>query len=181
MNRPRRPRMKQALHVGGLLEQLLSGLGLDERLRQARALVIWEEVVGPQIAAHTRARKLRDGVLEVGVDQPTWMQQLQLMKPQILRKLNAELGDAPVRDIFLKRGKLAPRAGAAPEPGVPWRRTPLDAAEQQQLAQLVAGLDDPELRREMTSLLGKQLRLHKARTQQQATDSQSASTPPRGR
>ena len=72
----------------GLRRILLASLGLEERLQQYRALLLWDEVVGPQIAARTRPEKIRDGVLEVCVDQPTWMQQLQLLKPQILAKLN---------------------------------------------------------------------------------------------
>lgn len=181
MRKTHRPRMKQAAHVGGVLDGLLAGLGLDERLRQGRALVVWEKVVGPQIAGHTRPHKLRDGILEVGVDQPAWMQQLQLMKPQILRKLNAELGDMPVREIFLKRGKLAPRPVAAPDPGLSWRQVTLDKGEQERLTQLVALIENPELRAEMARLLSKQLRLNKARMQRPTVvDGKTAATEPRG-
>ena len=103
MSRPRRPRMARAAKAGDLLDSLLQGWGLNERLQQYRAVLIWDEVVGAQIAARTRPERIRDGVLEVCVDQPVWMQQLQLLKPQLLAKLNAQLGDAPLRDIFLKR------------------------------------------------------------------------------
>ena len=96
MRKPRRPKMKKAALAGDLVEKLLKGFGLDERLQQYRALIIWEEVVGPQIAARTRPIRIREGILEVNVDQPTWMQQLQLMKPKILTQLNAELGKATV-------------------------------------------------------------------------------------
>lgn len=165
MSRPRRPRMRKATRAGDLLSGLLAGWGLDERLRQYQALVIWDEVVGPQIAARTKPEKIRDGILEVCVDQPTWMQQLQLLKPQILAKLNARLGDAPLREIFLKRGKVTAQAPAAVKAPVPvWRNVTLTSAESAELKTLLAGITDEELRRDMESLLVKQARLMKARS-----------------
>ncbi|MEJ2698369.1 MAG: DUF721 domain-containing protein, partial [Desulfuromonadales bacterium] len=95
--------MKTAAAAGSLLRQLLGQWGLDRKLREYRAWELWDEVVGPQIAARARPAKLRDGVLEVGVDQAFWMQQLQLMKPKILSSLNARLGEVLIRDIFWRR------------------------------------------------------------------------------
>jgi len=160
--------MRRAAKAGDLLGTLLAGWGLDERLTQYQALLIWDEVVGPQIAARTKPEKIRDGVLEVSVDQPTWMQQLQLLKPQILAKLNARLGDAPLREIFLKRGKLTARTAAASKTPAPaWRTATLAPAEITELKTLLTGVADEELRRDLESLLSKQLKLTKAKNQKQ--------------
>jgi hypothetical protein len=163
----RRPPMRRAAQVGILLDTLLAGWGLDQRLHQYRALLIWDEVVGPQIAARTRPEKIRDGVLEVCVDQPTWMQQLQLLKPQILAKLNAQLGSSPLREIFLKRGKVAPqpaRTGRGNPAQPAWRGVVLPAEELSRLQELLAGVTDAELRGELERLLTRQARLTRART-----------------
>ena len=162
MRRPRRPRLKQAARAGDLVDKLLKGLGLDERLQQYRALIIWEEVVGPQIAARTRPIRIREGVLEVNVDQPTWRQQLQLMKPKILAQLNAELGKATIKDLYLKRGKVSVRAEKQAEPPPAWRMVQLDESEKQQVTGLLTSIEDPELRDEMEKFLLKQMRLLKA-------------------
>jgi hypothetical protein len=154
--------MKEAARAGDLVEKLLTGLGLDERLHQYRALIIWEEVVGPQIAARTRPVRIRDGVLEVNVDQPTWMQQLQLMKPKILAQLNAELGKGTIRDLYLKRGKVNARMGKETEPPPAWRLVQLDDDEKQQVEDLLTAIEDPELHDEMEKFLLKQMRLLKA-------------------
>jgi hypothetical protein len=154
--------MKKAALAGDLVEKLLKGFGLDERLQQYRALIIWEEVVGEQIAARTRPIRIREGVLEVNVDQPTWMQQLQLMKPKILAQLNAELGKNTIKDIFLKRGKVHVRADKEAEPPPIWRMVQLDDAERKQIEDLLIEIDDPELRGEMEKFLIKQARLLKA-------------------
>ena len=162
MRRPRRPRLKKAAHAGDLVDKLLKGLGLNERLQQYRALIIWEEVVGPQIAARTRPIRIREGVLEVNVDQPTWRQQLQLMKPKILAQLNAELGKATIKDLYLKRGKVSARAVKQEEPPPAWRMVQLDESEKQQVTELLTAIEDPELRDEMEKFLLKQTRLLKA-------------------
>lgn len=164
MKRPRRPRLKQAARAGELVDKMLKGLGLDERLQQYRALIIWEEVVGPQIAARTRPVRIREGVLEVNVDQPTWMQQLQLMKPKILVQLNAELGKTPVKDLFLKRGKVNVRFDKPVEPPPAWQRVELDDDEKQKINGMLMTIADHELRAEMERFLVKQMRLLKAET-----------------
>ena len=162
MRRPRRPKLRQAARAGDLVDKLLKGLGLDERLHQYRALIIWEDVVGPQIAARTRPVRIREGVLEVNVDQPTWRQQLQLMKPKILAQLNAELGKATIKDLYLKRGKVNVREEKQVEPPPAWRMVQLDENEKKQVEELLTAIEDPELHDEMERFLLKQMRLLKA-------------------
>ncbi len=162
MRKPRRAKLKQAANAGDLVSKLLKGFGLDERLQQYRALIVWEEVVGPQIAARTRPIRIREGILEVNVDQPTWMQQLQLMKPKILAQLNAELGKATIKDLFLKRGKVHVRAEKTVAPPPAWRMVQLDDNEKQEIKATLTRIEDPELRDEMERFLVKQMRNLKA-------------------
>lgn len=155
--------MARAAKAGDLLDSLLQGWGLNERLQQYRAVLIWDEVVGPQISARTRPERIRDGILEVCVDQPVWMQQLQLLKPQLLARLNTQLGDSPLRDIFLKRGKITGSTATGAAPATPsWRTMALSGEEESELRGLLAGIDDQELRRGLESLLVKQTKLSKA-------------------
>jgi len=133
VRKPRRPKLREPARAGDLVDKLLQGLGLDEKLHQYRALIIWEDVVGPQIAARTKPVRIREGILEVNVDQPTWMQQLQLMKPKILAQLNAELGKATIKDLFLKRGKINLRLDKQPEPPPAWRMVQLNDSEKKQV------------------------------------------------
>ena len=163
MIRRKRPPMRQAAQAGELLEKLLHNFGLDKRLQQYRALIIWDEVVGPQIDAHARPSKIRGSVLEVCVDQPAWMQQLQLMKPQILKKLNEQLGEAEIKEIFLKRGKVPPpMEEEAPVPPA-WKSVHLDLEERKQIDEVLTAIDDPELRTRLERMLSKQARLLKTR------------------
>ncbi len=62
--------------------------GLKRRLDQASVIPEWDDLVGPQIAAVTTPHFVtQDGVLVVSVASAAWMQELQLMSPEILRRL----------------------------------------------------------------------------------------------
>lgn len=162
MRRPRRPKMKEPVLAGDLVDKLLHGLGLDERLHQYKALIVWNDVVGPQIAARTRPIRIRDNILEINVDQPAWMQQLQLMKPKILASLNAELGKTTIRDLYLKHGKVNVHPDKPVEPPPAWRMVQLDSNEKQQIEDLLSAVQNTELKDEMEKFLKKQMRLLKA-------------------
>lgn len=72
------------------LSTYLKKSGLTRRLDQASVIPEWERLVGPQIAAVTTPRSVtKDGTLLVGVRSSAWMQELQLMSPEILRRLGA--------------------------------------------------------------------------------------------
>ena len=163
MRKPRRTKMREPALAGELVDKMLHGLGLDERLHQYKALIIWNDVVGPQIATRTRPVRIRENILEVNVDQPAWMQQLQLMKPKILAQLNAELGKATIKDLYLKHGKVNVHPDKPVEPPPAWRMVKLDDNEKKQVEDLLSAVEDAELKNEMEKFLKKQMRLLKAR------------------
>jgi predicted nucleic acid-binding Zn ribbon protein len=63
-------------------------------------LAVWNDAVGPQIAAHTRAESLRNGSLTVAVPEATWRQELTWQKEDLIRRLNAAVKRDIVRDIY---------------------------------------------------------------------------------
>ena len=72
------------------LKAYIKRAGLKRRLDQASVIPEWEELVGPQIAAVTTPHFVtQDGVLLVSVTTAAWMQELQLMSPEILRRLGS--------------------------------------------------------------------------------------------
>ncbi|HEV3318396.1 MAG TPA: DUF721 domain-containing protein [Solirubrobacteraceae bacterium] len=64
----------------------------------ARVQEMWERVVGPAIAGSARPSAERDGVLTVICAAAVWAQELDLMGPELIERLNAELG----RDTLLR-------------------------------------------------------------------------------
>lgn len=88
--------------VGELLARVLEDLGGGETARALRIAERWEEVLGADVAAHSRPVALRRGVLEVAVDSSVWCQQLKLRSPEILAALRAAAGDDAPEAIWLR-------------------------------------------------------------------------------
>jgi predicted nucleic acid-binding Zn ribbon protein len=64
--------------------------GLTKRVQQAGIIEEWAELVGPQIASVTAPDSITpDGVLRVRVATAPWANELSLMTPKILARLNA--------------------------------------------------------------------------------------------
>lgn len=164
MKRPDRPRMFRPASAADLIQQVLLQRGMEGKFEEYRAWQVWDQVVGPQIARRARPIRIRDGVLEVRVDQPVWMQQLQLLKPRILARLNEALGKELLRDLFLRRGAIdqAPTQ-AAIEPPPAWLQIKLSDAEKQEIEVSVASIADLELRASLRALLQRQKQLAKSR------------------
>lgn len=165
MSLKKRAPMKQAERVGPLLKQVLGERGMEERLSRYQAWLVWDKLVGEQIARRARPLRFRQGVLEVQVDHPVWMQQLQMLKPQILAKLHQQLPDADITDIYLRKAPnpTGPKQPPAkPEPPK-WQQAQLTEEEQQQIDRQLETIDNQELRDEMRRLYCLQKRLNKGR------------------
>jgi predicted nucleic acid-binding Zn ribbon protein len=57
---------------------------------------IWSATVGASIAAEAKPTAARGGVVTVSCAASVWAQELDLMAPQIIERLNAALGDRAV-------------------------------------------------------------------------------------
>jgi predicted nucleic acid-binding Zn ribbon protein len=72
------------------LASYLRQSGFAKRMQQAGIIEEWAELVGPQIAAVTVPESVTpDGVLRVRVATAPWANELSLMTPKILARLNA--------------------------------------------------------------------------------------------
>jgi predicted nucleic acid-binding Zn ribbon protein len=86
--------------VGDALSAFLGEHGLRERVEQAAVIPEWGRLVGSQIAAVTEPVSIsRNGTLSVRVTTNAWMTELSLLEPQLLERLNAGAGRAPIRRI----------------------------------------------------------------------------------
>jgi predicted nucleic acid-binding Zn ribbon protein len=58
----------------------------------ARVQAAWIEAAGPAVAARATPRSLRAGVLTVACREAVWAQELELLGPHVVQRLNAALG-----------------------------------------------------------------------------------------
>ena len=61
--------------------------------------VQWPDVVGDRIAKMTAPAAFDDGVLEIWVAHPTWMQELWFIKDELREKVNRALGGSSCREV----------------------------------------------------------------------------------
>jgi predicted nucleic acid-binding Zn ribbon protein len=81
---------KKPIPLAEALASYLKQSGFSKRFQQAEVVEIWPELVGPQIAAVTAPESVTpDGVLRVRVATAAWANELSLMTPRILARINA--------------------------------------------------------------------------------------------
>jgi predicted nucleic acid-binding Zn ribbon protein len=73
------------------------------RLEENRVILAWPACVGDCAARASEALKIRNGTLIVYVPDPLWMQQLSLLKYEVLKKYREAFPSLPIRDIFFTR------------------------------------------------------------------------------
>jgi predicted nucleic acid-binding Zn ribbon protein len=92
-------RAKKMQNLGAILKDTLEDQGIEGRIREEGAVAFWEEIVGESIAKNTKAVKIYRGELLVEVKSAAWKQQIQMMKRQIISKINQRLGKGTVKQI----------------------------------------------------------------------------------
>lgn len=85
--------------IGEVLSGFLEKAGLRDTLLRAEAVDEWEERVGGAIANVTKAQGVRDTTLIVEVRSSSWLMELNLMKEEILRRVNEGKAEARIERI----------------------------------------------------------------------------------
>ena len=127
---------RSPVRVGNLLTAAVPALA--ERLLEQAIRREWTQTAGPEAARRTRPGALRQGTLEVSVDNSPWLQELTLRSAAIVAALS-------------KRAALPAREGTPP----PRRR--LNAEETRLVDAAAARLPDPALASSLKRLLTKDL------------------------
>jgi hypothetical protein len=154
--------MKRPQPIHSILEKTLKGLEIDLPIRTYSILRAWKEIVGEAVAGQTQPRAVRNRILFIDVSHSTWIQQLQFLKPTLLEKINAFLGEAHIQDIRFKLGKIAPIHPAHAKPHV-WREEDLDEGILKRIENIIQKIDDEEVRRSLRDFLIKGANLEQYR------------------
>jgi predicted nucleic acid-binding Zn ribbon protein len=108
---PRRPRRDDPQPLHAAIDGLLDEHGW--RLAAAVGSVFgrWDQIVGADLAAHTRPDSLTEGELVVIADSTAWATQVRLLAATLIRRLNAELGNGTVTRVKVRGPEQPRRAG----------------------------------------------------------------------
>jgi predicted nucleic acid-binding Zn ribbon protein len=103
-----RPRQEDPQLLASAIGGLLDTRGWQQQAAMGSVFGRWAEIVGHDLAAHTRPDSFADGELAVAADSTAWATQVRLLAPMLVKRLNAELGDGSVRRVKV-RGPAPPR------------------------------------------------------------------------
>jgi Dna[CI] antecedent, DciA len=148
---------RNPVRVGNLLTAAVPALAermLEEAIRRE-----WAQTAGPEAARRSRPGALRQGTLDVSVDNSPWLQELTLRSAAIVAALRKRHGSAVIAVRFALgsgRGDAAAAAGPArAETEAPQRRLTVEEAR---LVEAAAGqVPDPALASSLKRLLTKDL------------------------
>lgn len=151
----KRPKMKHPMPVSDLLDSAFSGKPVQKRLRDLKVWQVWEEAVGTQIASKASPATMRNGVLTLKVKSSAWMQQLSLMKHELISHLNSAIGEQIVSELVFKQGIIDKFHEEPPEPAPEKRK--LSKHEKESLEKIVSPVKEQELRDAFIALFSSQL------------------------
>ncbi len=109
----RNKRGSDAASLGDILHRYISQRGAQNRAAEHMVPAIWAEVVGTWYARHTRVVRVWEGIVEVQCDSAAHAQQLQLDSAEIVRRLNARIGQQYVQQIRPSTAQRPGRSRAA--------------------------------------------------------------------
>src|SRR5215208_4310967 len=81
------------------LPAVLRAAGDSHEVAEAAAIAAWKHAAGEGLKEHALPLKLEDRTLTVSVADPIWQRQLQLMRGQLLYRINTILGQPIVGAI----------------------------------------------------------------------------------
>jgi predicted nucleic acid-binding Zn ribbon protein len=136
-------RRKFFQQIGGTIQDLLAHLDTGGHFELVRLIRLWPEVVGETISRRTEVSSLKFHTAIVRVSTAMWIQELNMMRPQILSRVKAAMRNDAVREIRFVQGRLRRRERKHLRTVGRLARRPIQLPE----------LRDPELQRAFESLI----------------------------
>ena len=81
------------------INNLLTDLGIENKINENLAINFWSDVVGKKIAAVSKAEKIENNILIIKVNSSVWRNELLYHKNDIIERLNKKVGKKIVKDI----------------------------------------------------------------------------------
>ncbi len=153
---------KKLDRMSRIIGSLMKARGLQSRMSEYRIFGHWEKTVGSVIAGHAQPVSVRGSKLFLAVDSPAWMQQLSLLKPEIIEKVNRGLGKEAIKEISLNLGEITPLRAPAEKESAQSPVT-LSPEDRSSIESTVAGIKDVEVRQALRRVMEKDFSSKKQR------------------
>lgn len=88
--------------INEVIDEYLKDSGLVEKLRKARVLNHWEELMGKTIAKRTKSIYIRNKTLFICLNSSVLRNELSMMKQELIDTVNKHAGDVIIENVVLK-------------------------------------------------------------------------------
>lgn len=88
--------------ISDIISKVIRDLGIGTKIKEYEIIDLWAKIVGDQIAKVTTAEGIHGTKLIVRVKHPTWRNELLFLKRGIIEKINKEMDQEIVHDIYFK-------------------------------------------------------------------------------
>ncbi|WP_095757103.1 DUF721 domain-containing protein [Streptomyces xinghaiensis] len=107
---------RDPLPLGAAIDRLITDRGWEAPAAVGGVMGRWPQMVGPDVAQHCAPERYDEEarVLTVRCDSTAWATQLRLLAPQLVARLNGDLGRGTVRLIKVLGPGGGPRQGYGP-------------------------------------------------------------------
>jgi|GEM_PF-527872 len=157
-----------------ILQNVLRRTGIDEKMEECRALLLWDDVAS-SLAARTEPVGITRGRMAVNVTDSVVLHQLTFYKRKYIDKINLMMGKHIVKDIVFRVGKVGKGHGDKGAGGRGGsesrddyirrlRSVELDQDELTRIDEMVAQVEDEEIRDSLRELFISQSKLSKYRS-----------------
>lgn len=92
--------------VDSILKNTFKNLNVDENIKVYSIWKSWEKIVGADLAKQTKPAFIRRDCLTIFVQNHVWMNELQYMKEELLRKINEFSEERKISKILFKIEKV---------------------------------------------------------------------------
>ena len=90
---------RRVLSLDDVVGQFLRHEGLETPLQQKRLIDAWGKVAGNVVEKYTAEKFIRNQTLFVKIQNPAVRSDLSMMRSELVRKLNAEVGSMLITDV----------------------------------------------------------------------------------
>ncbi|MEV6284571.1 DciA family protein [Kribbella sp. NPDC051770] len=102
-----RPDDRDPQKLTNTLGRLMRDQGWEVDVAVHGVMARWPSIVGPEMAEHCTPESYEDTQLTVRTSSTAWATQLKMLAPELIRRLNAELGEGTVTHVNVQ-GPHAP-------------------------------------------------------------------------
>jgi hypothetical protein len=144
--------------LGNVLQGILKKHNIFFDSEEQRLLEVWQKAVGPKISVQTRPDRLKRNTLFVKVSSSVWMQQLHILKQEIIEKINQLLGKELIKNIHFSIGEIPSTmptnsysSSFSPD------SYPLRDKDKKLIEKSVSSVEDPELKEILRRVMTKNI------------------------